>query len=116
MIKILSRVLWILRARPEGVTCPQLCRILNGVTVEACYNCCDYGNAWKRRRGILKTPACRIRKGSVWYALRQLLKRRLAWSRREKRPDPYMVRGWDLMNVYRVGFEPTTTERILKWC
>ena len=87
----------------DGMTCSQLCRTINKKPERGCYDCKDYGNKWKRKRGILKTPSCKVRKCRVWYALQQLLKLRVLWSQMEKRPDRFMTRGWDRMRVYRLN-------------
>jgi hypothetical protein len=95
-----SRILRALRRSPSGLSCSQMCRALNGKPLSYCYNCRDYGNMWKRKRGILKEPDCEIRKGSVWYRLQQLLKEGLVWAQREQRKDKFMSRGWDWMRIY----------------
>lgn len=95
-----QQLLTILGAAKNGLSCSQACRSLNSVGAEICYNCRDYGNSWKRRRGILVRPSCEIRKGRVWYRLQQLERAGLCTSQREKRPDGKMVRGWDNMRIY----------------
>ena len=88
---------------PTGLSYSQCCRAVNHAEERRCYDCVDYGNKWKRQRGILRTPSCETRKGRVWYALTQLRKLGALWSQLEKRPDPYMTRGWDRMRIYRLN-------------
>jgi len=97
-----SRILRLLKRSPRGLSCSQTCRLLNDKPLSYCYDCRDYGNYWKRKRGILKEPDCGIRKGPVWYRLQQLLKEGLVRAQREKRKDRFMSRGWDWMKIYYV--------------
>lgn len=102
MSDVSSRILKRLGSNPSGLSCSQLCRALNGKPLRYCYDCRDYANKWKRQRLVLKQPDCRIRKGSVWYRLQQLLAAGLVWAQREKRKDRFMSRGWDYFRIYRL--------------
>lgn len=85
-----------------GLTCCQVCRSLNGKSQDDCYACRDFGNGWKRKRGILVVPSCQMRKGNVWRSLRRMVDAGSVIMKRERRPDRWMARGWDWM----VGYYP----------
>jgi hypothetical protein len=44
-----------------------------------------------------------MRKGNVWRSLRRMVGTGIVEMRREKRPDRWMVRGWDWMVGYYPG-------------
>ena len=97
--KVQLKVLKTIYARPGANTCV-ICRILNGKALLECRSCNDRVNKWARKGRYTFIPKCWPRLGSVKKACSSLKRKGLVRGEKVRAADPFVARGWDLVNQW----------------
>ena len=83
-----------------GISCAEICRMLNDKTLIHCvtiYKCKYYLNIRRRNNepGLLKEPPCEVKYNEVMQVVRELEAKGLITTKREAKTDGRQPRGWD---------------------